>query len=312
MRLTVTDADGGTGTVTHEVTVTSPPANVNPTAAFTWTTDDLEVSVNGTTSSDTDGTVNGYAWDFGDGNLGTGVTTTHTYAVAGTYEVTLTVTDDDTATDTQVHSVTVTAPPAPGVLAQDAFGRTLATGWGTADTGGAWTLSGAANLFGVSGGAGTMSVGAGKTPAAHLNSVSSTNTELTADVSIDRLPNTGSVYLDLVARGDNSNAYRGRLLISSTGGVQARLIATVAGTETALVTNQVAGLTYTAGTVLHVRMQATGSGTTALKLRVWKDGAAEPATWQSQTTNTTAALQVPRGVGVRAYVSARWPTGRWC
>lgn len=56
-------------------------------------------------------------------------------------------------------------------------------------------------------------------------------------------------------------------------------------------------------------MQATGSGTTALKLRVWKDGAAEPATWQAQTTDTTSALQAPRGVGERVYVSATVANG---
>ena len=51
-------------------------------------------------SSDGDGSVAGYAWDFGDGQTSsTGPTVTHAYAAAGTYPVTLTVTDDDGARD---------------------------------------------------------------------------------------------------------------------------------------------------------------------------------------------------------------------
>ena len=97
---------------------------------------------------------------------------------------------------------------------------------------------------------------------------------------------------DLIGRGDNANAYRSRVLIRSTGVVEAHLTKSVAGTESSIATSTVTGLTYTANTVLHVRMQVTGSGTTSLKLKVWRDGTAEPTTWRVQGTDTTAALQV--------------------
>src|SRR4051812_42567536 len=59
-------------------------------------------------STDADGTIASQAWVFGDGNTGSGATTTNTYAAAGTYQVKLTVTDNGGASDDQTNSVTVT------------------------------------------------------------------------------------------------------------------------------------------------------------------------------------------------------------
>jgi subtilisin family serine protease len=89
-----------------------PPAeNKPPVASFTFTTNELTASFDANASSDPDGYIASYAWNFGDGSpAGSGVTTSHTYAAARTYTVALTVTDDDGATGTQSQSVTVTAP----------------------------------------------------------------------------------------------------------------------------------------------------------------------------------------------------------
>jgi PKD repeat protein len=59
-------------------------------------------------STDADGTISTRAWDFGDGNTGSGATATNTYAAAGTYQVKLTVTDNGGASDDQTNTVTVT------------------------------------------------------------------------------------------------------------------------------------------------------------------------------------------------------------
>ncbi len=90
---------------------TPPPVNQPPTAAIgTPTINGLAVNLSGTGSTDSDGTITGYAWNYGDTTTGTGATTSHTYAAAGTYTVSLTVTDDDGATGTTTRQVTVTAP----------------------------------------------------------------------------------------------------------------------------------------------------------------------------------------------------------
>ena len=86
-----------------------PPTNQAPTAAFTHGCTSLACSFNGSGSSDSDGTIVSWAWNFGDGTTASGATASKTYGAAGTYTVTLTVTDDDGATDTHSVSVTVTS-----------------------------------------------------------------------------------------------------------------------------------------------------------------------------------------------------------
>ncbi|WP_123380363.1 LamG-like jellyroll fold domain-containing protein, partial [Pseudokineococcus lusitanus] len=91
--LVVTDTAGHTATAKRTVEVTAPaPVDGPPTAAFTAATTDLQVRVDGTGSSDAEGAVT-YAWSFGDGATASTATAQHTYAAAGSYEVTLVVTD---------------------------------------------------------------------------------------------------------------------------------------------------------------------------------------------------------------------------
>ena len=65
----------------------------------------LAVTANASTSSDPDGTIDSYAWDFGDGTTATGVQAAHTYPNPGEYTVTLTVKDDDGAKGTATSKV---------------------------------------------------------------------------------------------------------------------------------------------------------------------------------------------------------------
>ena len=83
-----------------------------PTAVATASCTGLTCSFNGTGSSDPDGTVASYAWNFGDGSTGTGATPTHGYATAGTYTYTLTVTDNQGLASTPVQGTVVATGPA--------------------------------------------------------------------------------------------------------------------------------------------------------------------------------------------------------
>jgi len=62
-------------------------------------------------STDKDGIINKYQWDFGDGETATGAKVQHTYETADTYMVTLVITDDKDQTATSKIAVRVNAPP---------------------------------------------------------------------------------------------------------------------------------------------------------------------------------------------------------
>jgi len=112
VNLTVTDDEGNMTSV-----VTDVPVGTAPVAAFTFTPTtvaiDQPVTFNATGSSDVDGTIASYGWNFGDGNTTT-VTNPiiiHSYSSNGLKAVKLTVTDNDGLYNSIVKNVTVGTPP---------------------------------------------------------------------------------------------------------------------------------------------------------------------------------------------------------
>jgi PKD repeat protein len=111
VRLIVSDAEGLADTVTNNVTVAA-AANTLPTAGFTYSCTATNCAFTNA-STDTDGTIASYAWDFGDptsgaANTSTAEDPTHTFSSAATYTVTLTVTDNAGGTDVETQTVPVT------------------------------------------------------------------------------------------------------------------------------------------------------------------------------------------------------------
>ena len=72
------------------------------------------VTLSAAPSTDPDGEIETYTWDFGDGAAGTGKTAPHTYTTVGTFTIILTVTDQWGGTDQAAKTVYVTAPEPAG------------------------------------------------------------------------------------------------------------------------------------------------------------------------------------------------------
>lgn len=110
--LAVTDDDGETATVAHQVRVN---ANVAPTADFASSCGGLRcVFTDGSSDRNAGDAVASYTWDFGDGGTSTEASPVHDYAAAGTYTVGLTVTDN--LAETGHASGEVTLPLEPNVF----------------------------------------------------------------------------------------------------------------------------------------------------------------------------------------------------
>lgn len=104
--LTVIDSNGLTATTQQQLSVQGP--NQLPTAAIQVTSAGLTATADASESTDSDGTIVSYEWDWGDGTVSEGQVASHRYLAANTYTLTLTVTDDRDGVQTSSQQVTVT------------------------------------------------------------------------------------------------------------------------------------------------------------------------------------------------------------
>jgi hypothetical protein len=108
LELTVTDIKEATASATKTIIVTE-SLNQPPIASFTANlrigTVPLEIYFDASNSYDPDGNIISYAWDFKDGNIGSGETINHTFSSSGSYKVGLTVTDNKGVTSSATKTI---------------------------------------------------------------------------------------------------------------------------------------------------------------------------------------------------------------
>ncbi len=301
--LTVTDDDGVSDVATESVTVSA--ANLSPTASFTSGSVDLVASFDGSTSSDPDGTIVSFDWDFGDGNTAVGETASNTYATAGTYTVTLTVTDNAGASASSSAAVFVSVAPL-GVVAGDVFERSVFNGLGTADVGGPWTLLGSASNFAVADGVGSFRSAPGSGPRAVLQGVSGADVDASVSVAFDKAPTGGGLFTTLLLRRNGSDAYTLKVRFEN-GATTLYLESSKNGAGALLATASVPGYSYQVGDVVNLRFRADGSGTTTLQAKLWVEGQPEPAGWTLEATDTGGLAA--GGIGLGNYLAASATSG---
>jgi len=205
-----------------------------------------------------------------------------------------------TTTTTTTSTTTIPLPPTP-VTAGDSFERTTTSGWGTADTGGTWTVS-TTSAFQVASGAGQLSNPSGVGRAATLRDVSTTDADVRATLSTDKLATGSGLYVSVVPRSvPGGSDYRAVVRTQSNGRLSLRLDrgATIIAPEIV-----VSGVTAAPDRRLDVRVQAIGVNPTTVRAKVWEHGTPEPANWLRSATDATSGLQQPGAVGLRTYLSS--------
>ncbi|TMN35875.1 peptidase M6 [Pseudoalteromonas piscicida] len=120
--LNVKDTEGEAVTKSTSVTVVV-PLNIEASA----TTSNLQASFVATAAGG-DGNYQA-SWDFGDGTQGSGLTTTHSYAQAGTYNVVLTLSDGADQSAKGTVEITVTAPTTTPTDSGDSGSSGGSIGW---------------------------------------------------------------------------------------------------------------------------------------------------------------------------------------
>lgn len=185
-----------------------------------------------------------------------------------------------------------------GPSVADAFGRTVASGWGTADTGQAWATSGgSASDHSVSSGLARHLLGSVNISRWAVVPQVTADCDVTATVATTALATGASQYVALAGRWvDSSNTYLARIEFTTAAAVALTIRSRVGGTETQLAGGTVAGLTHAANTRFNLRFQIIGS---TLQAKVWTG--TEPDAWTVTVTDTS--FTAAGSVGVRSILA---------
>jgi len=211
----------------------------------------------------------------------------------------------------------------------DQFARTVTSGWGSADQGGAWTVQkggGATGSESVDGASGVMAIRSARyTQAEQVLTVptSALNFQFGFDLSWTQnlkalpsgTPNFGGLLGGVVARFQNANDtdrsyYRMSASWDANSGHPVLMLrAQSAGTNPtggAFRLNVNTGIDPTADFpagapyAYHVKGQITGTNPTSFAMKIWKVGATEPAGWMLAGSDTSnVGPQVAGLVGFR-------------
>lgn len=181
--------------------------------------------------------------------------------------------------------------------AQDAFGRTVASGWGTADIGGAWTTSGgSASDYAAGSGYGSHTQSTVNVQRRSVLASPGVDFDIYVDITTSATATGGSLAGGPISRSpDVSNFFHARLEFTTANAIILTLRKRIAGSETELDT-YTAAFTHTPGTFVRVRFQGTG---TALKAKVWLASKGEPGVWQVEATDSD--LTAAGSIGVRSF-----------
>jgi hypothetical protein len=181
-------------------------------------------------------------------------------------------------------------------FAADHFDRARRSGWGTAEVGGSWRLTGRTSIFTVQGGAGVITVGGSGNPVASLPQTLRETSDTTVRV---KMPGSGTT-VRILGRQVAGNDYR--VLVSRTGVDQLSIsLASRRGGKIVPLSNTMTLLApFLAADVIKIRFQVYGTNPTIMRVRVWRDGGQESTGWHLAAGDSFPGLQRTGFVGIGA------------
>jgi hypothetical protein len=192
-------------------------------------------------------------------------------------------------------------------MARDAFARSVAVGWGTADVGGAWqhrlngTNADASASASVDGARGRLAVATTSGPRVVLGTLgpATADADLRVTGRADRAGTTSGAWLILAARAADANRFYAAQINLMSNSFAIRHFRN--GVWTTLGSGPTPSPAFAANTDYTIRFQLQG---TSLKAKWWRAGQPEPAAWAVQVTDATYASGQSGVAGVVAVASS--------
>ncbi|HEY9417973.1 MAG TPA: hypothetical protein VIQ30_24705, partial [Pseudonocardia sp.] len=199
--------------------------------------------------------------------------------------------------DMRVGGERVTAT-AIGPTLSDAFGRTVASGWGSADTGQAWTTSPSGD-HSTGSGVGQQSIGSVNAFRTATIDVGSPDHEYTVDLSlnISSAAGAGGTFWFCARLTDLSNYYVARLDLGTGGTMVLGWYKRVGGTLTTI-TSPVSAGSNSSGNWWRIRVRAIGSGLYATAQNI------STGTAMISVSGTDSSLTTGNNVGILSRLEA--------
>lgn len=181
----------------------------------------------------------------------------------------------------------------------------MASGFGTAELGGAYTSPVTTGLAVASGGRISFAT-PGTARQAVLSGVQIADVQATATITVPTLPTAGSgLYFGLQTRSDGKRYYQSTLRVTPTGSVYlgtARVDGSTAD-QTRLSKEALIASDLQPGQSLQMDLRTRSSGSVTIASRAWVVGGAKPS-WQRIATDASAQRLQSGGIGVWGYLSS--------
>jgi hypothetical protein len=186
--------------------------------------------------------------------------------------------------------------------ANDTFTRVVATGWGTPDTGPAWTST-QPTVSSVNGTKGVMAPTAIITAIRCTHDLAQQDVEIRGTITFAALPAAEANAYLIGRHVDGSNHYRLRARIDNTGVLSVYIERFDGGVYTELAQHTtVQAAAYTAGTDIFARVQFVGSSPTLIRVKVWQG--AEPNGWHIWVSDSGYSQQAATQYGAGVFLPA--------